>query len=478
MKHKTFVSCFLATMLLTACQQHELVVEPPAILPIAIKSHTIPMDTALSRLNSFMQNFEDKGTRSEIRRTVSSIDAVTLKPQYTRATGIDCDTILYIANFTNNQGYAILAADDRIPEQVLVVTDEGHMSPNTFCASSQTPSIQQPSFPGYPSTGPGFFTHPSTGNELYMNPNTVNLYIDSEGDTLVGNFETDETTRNVRSIYALEPNPGGGMGFPDSLVFNYAVGTIKYPDHRLTQDLTTGENGGGGSQTAVAPLLAQYKEWSQHEPFNALFPLKKPFGKTKSRNAFVGCFPLSIAKVMTARETPKNYVTSKNFVVNWQALKCHAEDQYLPILQNFFYDIAEKCNCWYFYEGTFTFPFMAVYYLQSKGYPNATKKPYNFTAVKNMLDSYRPVIIFSVPNINITKSHCWNIDGYKIYTQNLGATVSTTNMVHCDFGWSGSYNGYYVSGIFKMDSPDNEYDNPYTTSKDLHYNNYLHILTY
>ena len=49
-------------------------------------------------------------------------------------------------------------------------------------------------------------------------------------------------------------------------------------------------------------------------------------------------------------------------------------------------------------------------------------------------------------------------------------------IVHCNFGWNGLFNGYYVSGIFAL--KDGEWDtrgNDYDKTK---YNNYLKIITY
>ena len=49
-------------------------------------------------------------------------------------------------------------------------------------------------------------------------------------------------------------------------------------------------------------------------------------------------------------------------------------------------------------------------------------------------------------------------------------------IVHCNFGWNGLFNGYYVSGIFELkkgewDTRGNDYDKT-------KYNNYLKIIAY
>ncbi len=51
-------------------------------------------------------------------------------------------------------------------------------------------------------------------------------------------------------------------------------------------------------------------------------------------------------------------------------------------------------------------------------------------------------------------------------------------MVHCDFGWGGPCNGYYVDGIFKLNSDKNDYDYPWLGVKDTNFNHHMRIITY
>lgn len=57
--------------------------------------------------------------------------------------------------------------------------------------------------------------------------------------------------------------------------------------------------------------------------------------------------------------------------------------------------------------------------------------------------------------------------------------TSTHNMVHCDFGWGGLHNGYYTSGVFRLNDQDARYDHPeFDNTRKIHYNNYKRILSY
>ncbi|MCM1138903.1 MAG: Spi family protease inhibitor [Duncaniella sp.] len=105
--------------------------------------------------------------------------------------------IVYVANFANEQGYAILAADDRISEKVIAVTESGNMNPQIMRSSGNDREEDEDIrhiFDNYPTTEPGFFTIDGCGDELFMNPNTVSLYDENEDDTLIGDFDEDDDT--------------------------------------------------------------------------------------------------------------------------------------------------------------------------------------------------------------------------------------------------------------------------------------------
>jgi hypothetical protein len=108
-----------------------------------------------------------------------------------------------------------------------------------------------------------------------------------------------------------------------------------------------------------------------------------------------------------------------------------------------------------------------------------------------MIDNSCPVIIYAVPGIKIWDSHAWIIDGYKIKVRqkitrqyrngNLISTSTepeTCRMVHCDFGWGGRCNGYYIDSVFKLNSSDNDYDEINTERKNTKYNHHVRIITY
>lgn len=158
--------------------------------------YAISVENALANLEAFMESADEPGTKgSSFTQNISSVIPVKYNPTATKASpeDLDCENLLYIANFAKGEGYAILAADSRIEEKVIAVVDNGQLSDMTLYRILELSREKRPILKDYPTTGPGFFTTDQTGDEVFMNPNTVSLYDPAVGDTLVGNFCLDDT---------------------------------------------------------------------------------------------------------------------------------------------------------------------------------------------------------------------------------------------------------------------------------------------
>lgn len=498
-----FVAVCMAacSFFLSACEDdvnnHQVKLEKSA----SELSHTITKEKALASLQSFLSETNKDQTRSiPDNRRIKDIFAVTRTSNITRA--LARTDILYVANFEDNQGFAVLAADDRIKDEVIAVTSEGSLSRNDINSVLNEDFYNRPVVKGYPLTGNGFFTVNEYPDEVFMNPNTVSLYDEKEDDTLVGNFglddygEEDENGNLVNTTNSADASIKESKKMISKLCIAYAVSAIDD-----FYDIDGGQNNGNSTRTETttswsnvkiaSPLLQLYKKWNQNTPFNDLYPKKRKyilFGH--KRRAPAGCFPLAISKIMTHFERPR--YTYNGYTINWGALKndfysANGKKSAAHLLRA----ISSGCDSWYFYAGTFTFPGKATSYMKSIGYKNARSYDYKYSRVTAMIDKGCPLIIYAIPGINIFNSHSWNIDGYKVkvkttttkkYVGNVLKSVTnktdTCNMVHCDFGWGGPCNGYFVSGVFKLNSPNNEFDNPYDKGKNTKYNTLLKIVTY
>lgn len=175
-------------LIATSCQDYGQSLSPPDSgnnIPEEIESpYAISPEDALNNLNEFLES-DPVSTRSSIKRQASSISPIKTNrlPTRVNAGNMDCDNIIYIANFQDDQGYAILAADNRIPEKIIAVTDEGSLDDYTVYSALDLENEERTIFDGYPTDGSGFITFPEYGDEVFMHPNTVVLYDETEGDT-------------------------------------------------------------------------------------------------------------------------------------------------------------------------------------------------------------------------------------------------------------------------------------------------------
>lgn len=467
-----------------------------------INSHQISQKDALKSLQNFLDS--EKSTRGYKDRKIENVFSVEFNKANTRSTSSikDCKDLLYVANFANDEGFAVLAADDRIGSEIIAVADKGSISKSDMDAAVMSLSKERPLFRDYPQTGPGIFTLDEFPGEKFMNPNTFSPYIKEQNDTLIGNLDfSDEKILESVSNAPMSTRSLGSSSeewsrkrehFTCLTICKYALDEIQSENFGHDAPPSTKEKTVGNWEDVenVGGYLYPFFSWRQDETLNRFFPTVRRwilFGS--DRTADTGCFPLSIAKVMAYFEYPDN--VRYNWIdVNWKELKRNHKSQVGSLsgaaLLRF---ISSGCDCWYFYQGTFTFPFVATSFMSSLGYGDARSYNYSFERVKNMIDSGRPLIIYAIPGIDITSSHCWNIDGYKIKKRKIttkkyvGGTLQSTTtteetckMVHCDFGWGGSCNGYYVDGIFKLNDSRVELDSH--GRENTNYNTFVKVVMY
>lgn len=464
-----------------------------------VSDYTIPVDSALKYLLDYL-SLEDKGAvaanKSARCRIVSSISAVSMGRNKSLALNTDAnDKLLYVANFEGDQGFAILAADSRINENIIAVADQGNLDVAIVnqAIENQLSGNDRIVYDGYPLDGPGLFTTPETGDEIFLNPNTFTLYQEKEKEELVGVLDMyddeGEEDENGNPIVHSNPSSANHELLTSELCVAYAINQINDYEKAsstnsfdLYRPIDDGDCGGGGAKTtktittslwnttkAQEPILAMFAAWSQHSPFNDYCPYRRKFAIMGHRKkASAGCFPLAISKIMTLHEHPTVF-DYNNYIVDWKELKKSSLSSVgnasaATLLRG----IGLWCDSWYFYNGTFTFPSRAISFMRSIGYRNVDDWDYRTDRVIKMLDENKPVIIYAMSgsNISVWKSHAWNIDGYKIQERTTitktyrGGTLvkteekkETREMVHCDFGWKGKSNGYYISGVFDTDNP-------------------------
>lgn len=509
MKKKSLFSVFaMAIVVLVSCQDN---IDPLASAGSQeASSHTIPVEQALENLKDFLN--DSPKTRSLVDG-ISLTNVITVRPNHmsTRAIKLpeDCNALMYAVNFSDENGYALLSADNRIDDAVIAVTSEGSISQNDIEeAKADLDDSQKTIFEDYPTTGDGLISVAEYPEEKFLNPNTFNPYDSISNDSWIGDFSEDnigEEDENGNLIdNAVETRAIGQVQESEcnrkvmAMCLSYALNEV------TDSNIGTGGSAGGSNVTTTRTsygkwadatktgnILSLYYSWHQNSPFNDLFPRRRKyivFGHRRKVPA--GCFPLALAKVLTHFRYPGifGYNGEK---VDWNSLNnVYLSDSGRHSAAILLKGIAEWCDCWYFYAGTFTIPSKASSFLKDIGFSNVKRYDYKYDRVTSMIDKGCPVIIYAMPGIKINSSHAWIIDGYKIKTRanvitkyQNGKVVSTktesetSKMVHCDFGWGGNCNGYYVDGIFKLNNSDNEFDSN-NHKGNTNYNHHKRIIVY
>jgi hypothetical protein len=409
----------------------------------------IPLDSAIISLNTTIQQLDNnrlnsKGAAINIkRREIKNVVSLTrrnynnnsrMKVVGNNATSIS-DTILYLVNFENDEGYAILAADKRIPSTVIAITESGSISAEDF-------NFKPDSIKGF------------------------KLYNDSVNDYYVG--VTQPAAPKLVSDYA------------ESSINNYNIPVYVVSDTWVTV-------------AKVAPMLTTC--WHQRSPFNDACPL---VGSSTTNRSPAGCVATAIAQIMAYHEYPAN-LSCDGYLCNWAAMKDICKRTYSSnygttaartAVAHLITNIGGWCGMIYSDGWSFAMPSSAKTCMSTFGYQNVSlDNQYNETKVLNMLNNNCPVFIAAISGL--VDGHAWVIDGYikqqrivkmmDVNTTNVTSTITQTkNFVHCNWGWQGQQNGYYASGIFDLRNGATMLEDYYddSTPRDLNFTWEFNIITY
>ena len=191
-------------------------------------------------------------------------------------------------------------------------------------------------------------------------------------------------------------------------------------------------------------------EWSQGTPYNNLC-----LASTGAR-VEAGCVAIALGQIMAYHKKPLSYnghtypwdlITQYPIIMpSWSVAQSVAE---------LIHDIGVSAGIDYWNGSSGTNINGARNALSDFGY-NHVMSNYSYNIITNNIDSGRPCY---TQGDNNTLGHAWVIDGYrsisttyKYYTQTtlelcyIG--IETLNYVHCNWGWGGTSNGFFLEKAF------------------------------
>ncbi|HMM02754.1 MULTISPECIES: C10 family peptidase [unclassified Dysgonomonas] len=436
------------------------------------------MNKAIEIANSFSGL-----TKSGRAKTVKNSLALTIpKANGTKSSGEVADTVAYVFNFENEEGFAIVSADIRVPDQILAYTESGELGTYTD------------------NPGLGLFLE-NAETYIAQSIEKAEAWKDSLTQEILSKLSVEEL-ENI-----LKAGRGDGSGDRGS-----------YGTETVTRSIGPWE-----SVSIVAPLLVV--EWNQG---NGNSDLYNKYTKSKGCNGnapCVGCVAVATAQIMAYWGYPTSI---DGYSMNWTEMTKYTHDYGRRIL---FYnkwrgylseaDEAVKDNVARLMERIGVHVGMsygcetsgansddAINWLKSLGFEGGEKSGYDFYRVKSSLDfrriAYAEGYSLKVKNkllglittsTTYKEGHAWNYDGYVqqkqrmetiVVSKSTGAIARGTqpvisyiyrDLVHVNWGWGGDKNGYYASGVFDATQDPVAFSDTKSSAEEGTTNNFQYLLS-
>lgn len=421
-----------------------------------ISETEIPVEEAVAALNRFLDSV-DPVTRGGRRRTIARIDRVSAADMFPATTRSDSEMfevgdLLYVVNFSNDEGYAVLGADSRL-DTILIVGDNGSFDSEILHSSesggtstdSVIESLNNPELGTFdPDLGGGRVIPDSLINSPFTPQITPEL---TEEDLYCE--EEDEYYIGSTSLTGVE----GLIG--DMLV-----------DYTMRQTIWVGEKEvyegihGAVNVIDVAPMLKT--NWRQTYPFNN----HVPYYSTSGGRCPIGCTTTAACQILVYRKdidlATKFGITNSSWVdfENFKDSRCSLPNVLEQDLAKFSLCVADGIGVKYSFlgkDGTFALPVQVQRYLKRLGYDVDriigfdTKTQHT---IASSLNNNCPVFIGALNKKACKKGgHAWVIDGCKYHIE------SHNYFNHCNFGWGGKSNGWYYYKLFNSNDSGVDLDN-------------------
>ena len=415
-------------------------------------SDLIPVEKALDILNEFLAKV-DMPTKSGKTRTIMSVSTKYVNSARVKS-GLDTTEMLayYIVNFDDNQGFAILGAEESLPE-IVTVTENGNFDPATMCVIGIESECEEEDSQEEEMIPPRYSEE--DGDYYCSEMQDVNAFV-SELLCAALELQVDD---QVAYVGGCTPwTGGGGAGSGGGSGSSSGSGS-----------------GGSASLATVQPMLTY--SWGQQSPYYKYCYRYPLFSGPKQ--ALVGCSNVALAMIMAYNEYPTTMVLN-GVLLDWSELK-------MPDLSSFGKECAAQLcggifNTVPHISGknfTLVTPTAIRNRMQSFQYSNVNMSRQSgldyplLQSISAMLAGNKPVFISMMPPS--WEGHSWVIDGAQYSPNN-------SYLLHFNWGWEGDCNGYFhvnclnpVAAAF--------YDEPYNTLNtdpyyDDEYNWHLRVITY
>lgn len=359
------------------------------------KDYKVSVDEAKENLLEFLNAIESSSengeisTRSRATRTIKNIEAVRNKSQNITTYSLNensrdhVDTLMYLINFDNDEGFALVAADKRT-SAIYALIDNG------FLSADSMDKIDNPGF---------------------------NIFLDNAKTKILTDIADFDVEKNE-----IEKSDG-----------KFATYSIPIVDVKLKTI------------------------WGQRSPYDMYCPAGCP----------TGCVMTATAQILSYFQTVRSVqyydkgITNSSSL-NWTqiisdcnnnngALDRTRTPQSAVQVAHLMRYLGLTFNASYSPSGTGAVSSTAVNWLKTAGGLSSTTNLYTFKCADVYPALMSDKLIYARANdVNTGGGHAWVIDGIVIY--NFDSSRPPYYFLHCNWGWNGDCDGYYLNGAFDSDS--------------------------
>lgn len=383
-------------------------------------------EVILNFMDAIKNSTETRGAVSYSEKEIADVKALCRNTIHTRSIEdngipVDLDTLMYVVNFSNNNGFALVAADRRT-DPIFAIIDEGNFDFEKLAEEE---------------------------NESFLSFMDCAISTEIEDIKRYLNEETTWAVTNGWNVI-IKHSPilktkwsQGGYSTPNS----YG----KYCPNKVT----------GCTVTATAQILSHFKtighvNWSY--------------------NGSGGSANLNWERIISDCESQGGYLTSSRTQQSMDEIAHLC--RYLGVAFGAKYNVNKKNKDM---NSTSVDEDKPIDWFNKWGGLKATKlRKYDETQIITSIRNGNPVYArgnsgkkkFLFVRIKYTGGHAWVYDGYITASKN----GKRQNLIHCNWGWGGYRNGYYLSNVFQANvGPE---INDYEVTRSGQENNYRYNLEY
>lgn len=417
---KLLLPLFSLLLLIFSCNRASIVEQEP-ITPPERSSYKIPLDSLTRQAVSLGAIFGSPATKSRVVRVKNAVEIGSLlgERSVSRSGVDDADAPrAYVVNFDNGAGFAILADDERLPTNIFAYCESGNLD-----ATTDNPGVL-------------LFLEEA---EYYLANAPLRI------------IETIHVPLNYRPNMSVKPSNWG-------VTSRAQYGWTRYNNTPQEVERKT-------------PLLSV--NWGQSYPYNLVTPV------INGTQCPTGCVATAAVQIMSYYQWPQSVsVNGQNWGVNWSAaLGGDIIGANIPYLMR---AVGNGVGMSYAPNESGAQSADVPSMLRSYGYTTSDLSSYNLYTVTQEISNRRPVYVKG-RTPDDASGHAWVVDGYLKFRDDgfqvvdhvddsdvehpfqIGQRITpisvTNTYLHCNWGWSSSYNGYFID--FRINS-GGYFDNPNT----------------